>query len=397
MLVDRFWQAGISNESRADFTARISSSMHTYEGLASAVRGAPRHVRDSCYHIVHRLTKFDEDFYGLSGLPGPLAEALFADAACLSPHHLQRLVSLADTLISRCPPQYREHFVPPILKLSISQFDVRIQAEWHSIETARLQSTDPDKLSEEMQAESVIRTTTWSVVVFVASLLEEKDDLQPVRQHRRNKQSHESNGHSYPNLRALALGDPSILEPMILFATHCLSTRDSRCVTTICRALQSIIHVFYSDTPPSPQVREFISTEVLKAAITSLNEPYFVDVQKDLASLIACMIKFYAAKTTTLRDVMLGLPDMNAEKIDRAFRKINESSNGRQQRAVVLDLLEGVRGVSIHEAGRIGVPKAKAKSKMMQQYMEVEKGPEIVRGGSPGLDGLAGMFGDGEG
>lgn len=170
--------------------------------------------------------------------------------------------------------------------------------------------------------------------------------------------------------------------------------RDSRCCAMICRVLQSMVPTFRSDTPPSPQVREFICTEVLKAAITSLNEPYFVDVQRDLANLIACIIALYASKTNTPRDVLLSLPDMRSERVDKAAVMIVNAKNERAQRVLVLELLEGVRGVSIHEAGKIerrdGRPK---RSAMQQQFMEVEKQPTIERGGSPGLEGLQDMFG----
>jgi len=84
---------------------------------------------------------------------------------------------------------------------------------------------------------------------------------------------------------------------------------------------------------------------------------------------------------------------MNADKVDRAAVKICESQSERNQRALVLQLLEGVRGVSIHEQGRIHVGgKGKAKkSALQQQFMEVESKPAIVRGHTP--EGLGDMFG----
>ena len=161
-----------------------------------------------------------------------------------------------------------------------------------------------------------------------------------------------------------------------------------------------MIPVFNTDAEPSPQVREFISTEVLKACITSLNEPYFVDVQRDLATLIANIIHLYADKTSTPARVLLSLPDMDPRRVDDAVAKIKDAASERQQRAHVLALLEGVRGVSIHEAGRIQprpTPASK-RSKMQQAYMEVDgsagKSADGTRGESPGLEGMANLFGD---
>lgn len=154
-----------------------------------------------------------------------------------------------------------------------------------------------------------------------------------------------------------------------------------------------MIPVFNTSAPPAPQVRQFISTEVLKACITSLNEPYFVDVQRDLATLIANIIHLYADKTSTPRDILLSLPDMSERRVDDAVAGIVGAGSERQQRGLVLGLLEGVRGVGIHELGRMERPKKR--SAMQAAYMEVEARPaEVVRGGSPGLEGMAGLFGD---
>ena len=175
MLVDRFWQAGISNESRDEFYARIAESGDTYEGFASAIRGIPRQIRDWCYHIVYGMTRFEEEFFGLKELPRPLAEALLTDASYLSTHHLQRLIALVERLVQRCPAHHRRHFMPPILALFFSQTDKKISAEWEVIERSSTQSVEgEDQLNDEMKAESVLRATTYAVVNFASSILDQR-------------------------------------------------------------------------------------------------------------------------------------------------------------------------------------------------------------------------------
>ncbi|KAI4855273.1 hypothetical protein E4T45_03292 [Aureobasidium sp. EXF-8846] len=387
MLVDRFWQAGISNESRDEFYARIAESGDTYEGFASAIRGIPRQIRDWCYHIVYGMTRFEEEFFGLKELPRPLAEALLTDASSLSTHHLQRLIALVERLVQRCPAHHRRHFMPPILSMFFSQTDKKISAEWEVIERSSTQSVEgEDQLNDEMKAESVLRATTYAVVNFASTILDQRAaDVIPSTQPQPSQLT----------MRTLVLSEASILEPLILFCTHALRMRDSRCCTLICRILRSILPTFTADTPPAPQVREFINTEVLKACITSLNEPYFVDVQRDLANLIANILALYSPLSSTARDVLLSLPDMGSGKVDTAIERIVETNSERTQRILVLELLEGVRGVSIHEAGKIDRRDHKAKrSAMQQQYMEVEQKPAGgKREQSPQLEGMAEMFG----
>ncbi|KAK5201063.1 karyopherin, partial [Cryomyces antarcticus] len=80
VLTDRFWQAGISNESRDEFYARVSGSRSSMEGFASTVRGTARQVREQGYQILYGMTKLREQFYGYKELPEPLAQALFSNA-----------------------------------------------------------------------------------------------------------------------------------------------------------------------------------------------------------------------------------------------------------------------------------------------------------------------------
>lgn len=175
MLVDRFWQSGISNESRDEFYARISETSSTFEGFGSSVRGIPRTIRDSCYHIIFGMTRFEEQFFGLQDLSIPLAEALLANATALSAHHLQRLISLVERLVQRCPSHHRETFVPPLLTLFFTQVDKKISIEWESIEQAKIQTAqDDENLGDEMKAESILRATTYAVVTFASGLLDQK-------------------------------------------------------------------------------------------------------------------------------------------------------------------------------------------------------------------------------
>ncbi|CAK3972011.1 related to nuclear transport receptor CRM1 MSN5 (importin beta superfamily) [Lecanosticta acicola] len=400
-LQDRFWQSGISNESKEEFYARISGSKTSYEGFASTIRGTVRNVREQGYHLLYLMTKFDEQFYGLPQLAEPLADALFADAGSLSANHLHPIINLTTGLVQRCPPHYRTQFLPPILQQLFIKLDAKISAEWESIGAAADRSQqEMDELSDEMRTESVLRQLTYAMVSFVPFLLEY--DRQAGVPHTNGNGAHSP---AKTSLSDLVLSDASVLEPLMLFCTHALRMRDSRCCSTICKVFRGIVPMFATTTGTATisaetahQVREFISDEVLKACITSLNEPYFADLQKDLAALISQIILLYSSKTTTPRSILLSLPDMPEVKVDKAIHRVCKTQNERQQRALVLELLEGVRGVSIYEQGKVnrgkaagGAPKKKMATQM--QYMEVEQRPQIAQGEEEGLESVAGLFG----
>ena len=195
-------------------------------------------------------------------------------------------------------------------------------------------------------------------------------------------------------MRTFILETPEILKSVILFCTHALRMHDTRACGLITRVLRSIVPAFTEDSAMAADVREFISTEVLKACITSIHDPYFVDIQSDLAQLIASILSSYSAQTDTPRQIILSLPGMDTETVDSALvRLYKTSTHGRQQRAVVLKLLEGLRGISISEQGKLPRPESKKiRSAMEERYMTVDAQEPIHKEASPDLGGVADMF-----
>lgn len=250
-------------------------------------------------------------------------------------------------------------------------------------------------------------------------------------------------------MATFCLSSPTILEPLLLFCTHAIRFRDTRSCGIVLRVLRSIIPSFVDrprlpvssaamySLPPAQAatvgptaaniaIIEFISNSTLKAAITSLNESYFIDLQKDLAQLIASIITSYAPLTSTPRDILLSLPGMKDTSVDFAIRYLTRAdvrgssvAGGhvatRQQRAVVLDLLRDLRGVGVNEMGKIngaggagtdggGSRQKRGTSKMQAKFMVAggpehdqmemgtgeQKGPRVA---SPDLGGVADMFG----
>lgn len=166
----------------------------------------------------------------------------------------------------------------------------------------------------------------------------------------------------------------------------------------------------------SRAIREFISSDVLKACITSLHDPYFVESQKELGSLVASILVYYCPLTPTPRDVVLSLPDIKQQDVDRTIDYISRPGlQPRQQRALVLDLLKDLKGVSISEMGRLSKSigagadarsKRIPRSKMAQEFMTAPPtagglGGDAGRAGTdvnrktPDLEGVAGMFDEG--
>lgn len=245
----------------------------------------------------------------------------------------------------------------------------------------------------------------------------------------------------FPSLRKFCLNHQEIVEPLLMFCTHGIRMRDTRSCSMILRLFISIVPEFSSvpgqpsrkpalqqdgrggtapvDKTPVPDeiataIREYMSQDVLKACVTSFHEPYFVEVQKELASLIGTILVYYGPITNTPRDVLLSLPDVNPGELDRlAPYMAKPGSHLRQQRAIVMELLKDLKGVSVSEMGKL--PKSSGfgqldsrgrrtnRSKMAQEFMNAPPPTgatraEVMTGGqsltSDPIEGVSNLFGE---
>lgn len=445
VLTDRFWQAGISEGSKDDFYARVLNKKNTLEGLASSIRGSIRYVREFCYSIIFCMSCLTQQFYGFGELPDPLARALFTGSGHLSSHQLIALLNLVRLLVDSCPVAFRSQFLPPILAGCFQQMDVKIKSEWDKLDQAQEIRAAADELTEEMKAESVLRQLTYSAVIMVADFLDPQrtgtskppTNSRPMANlvvdasYDGSSESEQGSGMpKCPTLRKFCLMNSNVIEPLLVFMSHAIRMHDGRCCGVVLKVFRSIIPEFRGvdattgqrlppvepakHAPPADEfmiseqttnaVREFICTEVLKACITSLHEHHFVDLQRELGNVMAAIIANYSQLTTTPRDILASLPNVRPEDVDSCLANITRATtNQRQQRAYILDLLKDLKGVSIAEMGKVekstgfaeSKKKAATRSKMQQEFMTAppsngEHGNGAPK--SPDLEGVAGLF-----
>jgi exportin-5 len=156
-------------------------------------------------------------------------------------------------------------------------------------------------------------------------------------------------------------------------------------------------------------IREYISNDVLTACVQSINEHYYVELQKEIATFIGAIIGAYSKLTQTPRNVLLSIPNLRQEDVDDAISRIVDTQNSKVQRNYVLQLLSELKGVSISELGKLGTGagnpsssrkshgKKASRSQMAQEFMTPAV-PQAANGGysgakaDEGLEDVAGLF-----
>jgi exportin-5 len=415
ILTDRFWQSGISGGSKDEFYAKVFGTKNTMEGFGSSIRGTVRNVREACYSILFSLSRLGIHFFGFQELPGPLANALFADAQYLSSHQLISLLGLVRVMIDDCPTEIRPHFLPPLIATCFKEMDSKICASWEALGQRQQVNSDEDALTEEMKQESLLRQFTYTAVMLVAALFDpnraeaerEKASVgEPPSVSVAGSNASEK-GPKYPTLRVFCFTNPTILEPLLVFATHAIRMHDTRSASVVLRVVRNIIPEFSEcralTSEQAAPIREYISSEVLRACVSSLHEPYFVDAHRDLANCIAAILNFYTSLTQTPRTVLVSLPGVKEMDVDNVLAVFARGGlTEKQHRNMVLDMLRSLKGVGVSEWGKLGKSARVIRSersemqKKFLQRQEPELGGRRGKGAEveEGLEGLGALFGD---
>ena len=409
ILRDRYWQSGISEGSMNEFHMKVKSSKASLEGFASSVRARIRTNLEQCYSIIHTLGRLGDQFYHLPKLPNLVAETLLSSSANLSPHHFSIMLAMLPKLIEECPPNLREHFLTPIMSELLLQMDAKLTSEWQNIGQKKSEHHDGEDLNNEMRDDSVLRQTTYKAVNMVATWVDPKRENQLSTKKSIVNGNYLTSGQPTQSIRDFVLSNNQILERLLVFMTHALSYKDTKTCYTMIIAAQRIVQTFASSDDYAP-VREYISEEMLRAAIVCIHDGYYAEYQQYYAQLIAMIWLYYGlptlgatnasgglpgvtpnaevvkpALTLTPRNVLLTLPGMTEPKLDTAANQLLKEGVGgkvKKLRAIILNLLEGVRGVRVSELGKIDT--RQQQSRILELYKQRES---IGVGNGDGADG----------
>jgi exportin-5 len=421
LLRDRYWQSGISEGSMNEFHSRVKSTKSTLEGFASSVRGRIRNNLEQCYSIIHTLGRLGENFYSMPGVPQVLSESLLSTAGPLNAHHFAVMLQMLPKLVEECPPQLRSHFLTPILRELLHQTTSKLTSEWSRIGEKKEVKHDEENLSDEMREDSVLRQTTYKAVNMVSFWLDPTREAQLTTKKTIVNGNH--NEHPTQTMQAFLLSNQEVLEPLLVFCTAALNFRDTKAahnmINTVLRIVPAYADKHYLQGEAAASVREYISQDTMKAAIVALNDGYYADYQQYYAQLVGAIWLSYGLPahipptdtqpghdrgplTMTPRNLLLSLPGMTEQKIDAAAQRLLAEggmyAKSKKVRAVMLGLLEGVRGVRISELGKID--DRGARNRIAEKYKARESiGMQGVEDGvkheeaTVDLGGVSEMFG----
>lgn len=162
--MERFWQVGVSTQTRDQFVDENVRAMHTLRDFADSVGHIIRYTREYAFLTLGSISQLEETMYEIPGMATNLWMALAGDSAGITSHSWRHMISLVlRNVIKNCPvylmPNFLKEFLPPLL----TKLDQVLLEKWervHQNGAMLIGDEDDAALSEEMMEEHLLRQLT---------------------------------------------------------------------------------------------------------------------------------------------------------------------------------------------------------------------------------------------
>ncbi|KAF5111888.1 hypothetical protein DV113_003619 [Geotrichum candidum] len=335
--MERFWQVGVSTQTRDQFVDENVRAMHTLRDFADSVGHIIRYTREYAFLTLGSISQLEETMYEIPGMATNLWMALAGDSAGITSHSWRHMISLVlRNVIKNCPvylmPSFLKEFLPPLL----SKLDQVLLEKWEKVMqngTVLVGDEDDASLSEEMMEEHLLRQLTAIVARLLIDLVGQLG----------GKAQPESSDPNNPQevIRKTVLNNKEILAPFLTICTHIMSFRDNRCSFNSCLIMRNILSdILLKD----PEVDNFICENVIKTCLDILNDKYFSEVHNEVGYVLTTVYTILRTRYQRPVQILLDqLPNVSGQTVSEFEIRLSSPKSLRQQRGEFLEFLAMAR------------------------------------------------------
>lgn len=364
--MERFWQMGVSTQTKDEFVDENVRAMHTLRDFADSVGHIIRYTREYAFLTLGSISQLEETIYEIPGMAGKLYQALAGDSAGITSHSWRHMTSLVlRNIVKNCPVHLMDPFLKEFLPPMLTKLDQVLVEKWEKIMSDGIMmynEEDTEDLSEEIMEEHLLRQLTAVVDRFLIDMVGQLGGKIP---------SDSSSNNNQAELRKVVLGSKDILAPFLSICSHIMTFKDNRCSFNTCLIMRSILpDILRVDD----EVDDYICDNLMKTCIDILNDKYFADVHHEAGYVLTTIYTILRAKYdrpfTTLCDL---LPTAPRKSVTEFEERLVEAKSLRQQRGEFLEFLSFARqshyNDESYDSAQRDIQQKKAEKKLEKQKL----------------------------
>lgn len=345
---ERFWQNGISMQTRDEFESAAKQVSRTLRDFADSVGHIVRYTREYSFLTLGSISQLEETMYEMPNMGRDLCAALVSTTAGITSHAWRHMISLTvRNVVRNCPIPYVAPFLTDFLPPFLHTIDEVLVRSWTKQEALgfQLEENNDGDLSEEMMDEHHLRQLTMIVDRLLIDLVGQATSRVDPRE------TYDANGEmtQKATVRNVCRNSLPILVEVLRLCGHLMVFKDSRCSFNTCLIVRNLlagprISIMEEVTPI------FLET-IVPAALSVLSDQYFSESHLEIGTILTLM---YTQLPGTLAALQYYIPK---DSLDEAATvefdtNIRNASTFRQQRGILMEFLTQCRVLQSDEQSR---------------------------------------------
>ncbi|KAI5965643.1 MSN5 [Candida pseudojiufengensis] len=325
---ERFWQQGVSIQSKETFIEENVKAALTLRDFADSVGHLIRYTREYAFLTVGSLAQLEDTLYEIPGIASRIWKAVAGDTVGVTLHSWKHMInSCLRVVIKFCPVKFVEVFMSELLPPALNDIDELIVSKWDKVYKNGLQlqgNEDDETLSEEMMEEHMLRQLTATVVRLLMDVVGQFNS--------------KTMSNTQFACRKLVIERKEVLAPFLKICCHIITFKDTKCSFNTILVIRNIVTEV---TLKDDEVDKFLSDYLIKALLQVLLDDYFVETHGEAALALTslyCQLRLkddYAARV-----LIANLPNIKPQHISNFESLLVSSRSIRHQRSALLELIK---------------------------------------------------------
>lgn len=324
--MERFWQQGISIQSRESFVDENVKAMHTLRDFADSVGHIVRYTREYAYLMIGTITELEETLYVDVNNATLLWKALTDESVGITLHSWRHMINLVvRNVIKNCPINHFSSFMTIFLPTVFTKLNSLLVERWNIVyqKGLRLDGNESDEqLSEEMLEEHMLRQLTQVVDRMLIDLVGQK-----ARNTLPQKQK---------DFRNIIIYDNGIILSFLELVTSIISFRDTRCSFNAILMLRHLSQDLIALNDEA--INRSLFEVVIPVLIDILADKFYTDAHSEAAYTLSILFIGSLRKTNYALELLQNNLDLDEYDIANFINAFNQCEKSRDKKNCFLSL-----------------------------------------------------------
>lgn len=325
--MERFWQQGVSIQSKETFIEESVKAALTLRDFADSVGHLIRYTREYAFLTIGSLSQLEDTLYEIPNIASQLWNALAGDTVGVTLHSWKHMInSCLRSVVKNCPIKYVDIFMAELLPKALYDIDKLIVERWDKVYLKGLQlqgNEDDDTLSEEMMEEHMLRQLTATVVRLLM-------DIVPQFNAKNVSDTQFA-------CKRLVTTNKEVMGAFLQICSHIIKLKDTKCSFNTVLVVRNILPgIVLKDD----DVDKYLCETFMKSMLMVMMDDYFSETHSEAATALTTLYCALRSKNDYPARILIAtLPNITSQHVSNFETLLVGSRSLRHQRSALLELI----------------------------------------------------------